>query len=149
MAINQQLTGRVYPAPHPYEVTRGKIREFTTAIGDANPLYLDRAAAVEAGYPDVIAPPTFPIIVDMEAVGQAVVDPELNLDFARVVHAGQQFRYSRPLRAGDRVSTVTRIADIKALGRNEVITFESEITDEAGAHVVTAVNTLAVRGAGD
>lgn len=149
MAINQQLTGRVYAAPQSYEVTRGKIREFATAIGDTNAFYLDPQAAAAAGYPDVIAPPTFPIIVDMEGISQAAIDPELNLDFARVVHAAQQFRYSRPLHAGDVVSTVTRIADIKVLGRNEVITLESEITDTSGAHVVTAVNTLAVRGAAE
>ncbi|GAB3211516.1 MaoC family dehydratase N-terminal domain-containing protein [Marinactinospora thermotolerans] len=146
MAINRDLLGRVYRSPEPYEVTRGKIREFADAIQDPNPVYRDTAEAKAAGYADVIAPPTFPIIMGMEAAGQAVTDPELRLDFSMVVHGDQRFRYSRPLQAGDVVTTVTTISDIKVLGGNELITLESEISTLAGEHVVTSVNMLVVRG---
>src|SRR5690606_29498384 len=110
MAINRELLGREYPSPEPYEVTRGKIREFAEAIGDANPVYTDPEAARKAGHPDVVAPPTFPIILSMAGAGQAVLDPELGLDFSMVVHGEQRFRYSRPVRAGDAVRSGTRMS---------------------------------------
>ncbi|WP_017623221.1 MaoC family dehydratase N-terminal domain-containing protein [Nocardiopsis chromatogenes] len=147
MAINRAFLGRAYPAPEPYEVTRGKIREFAEAVGDANPLYSDPATARDEGHPDVVAPPTFPIVLGMAGAGRAVTDPELGLDFSMVVHGEQRFRYTRPVRAGDLLDAVTRITDIRSVAGNELVTLESEITDPDGAHVVTAVNMLVVRGA--
>lgn len=149
MAINRAFLGREYPAPEPYEVTRGKIREFAEAVGDPNPLYSDPATARDEGHPDVVAPPTFPIVLGMAGAGRAVTDPELGLDFSMVVHGEQRFRYTRPVRAGDVLDAVTRITDVRSLAGNELITLESEITDPEGAHVVTAVNMLVVRGAAD
>ncbi|QBI55986.1 MaoC family dehydratase N-terminal domain-containing protein [Streptomonospora litoralis] len=149
MGINREYLGREYRSPQPYEVTRGKIREFAEAIGDPNPVYVDTDTARAAGYDDVIAPPTFPVIMGMEGMSQAVVDPELRLDFSMVVHGDQSFTYRRPLRAGDVVETVTRIADIATLGGNERLTLESEMRTVAGEHVLTAVNMLVVRGAAE
>ncbi|MFV2196336.1 MULTISPECIES: MaoC family dehydratase N-terminal domain-containing protein [unclassified Nocardiopsis] len=146
MAINADYLGREYPAPEPYEVTRGKIREFAEAINDPNPVYVDREAAKAAGYPDVIAPPTFPVILGMAGSAQAVADPELGVDFSRVVHGDQGFRYSRPLHAGDVLTAITRITDVKALGGNEMITLETVAEDAGGEHVVTAGMMLVVRG---
>lgn len=145
MAINRDHLGRVYQTPE-YEVTRGKIREFADAVLDPNPVYRDRASAKEAGYTDVIAPPTFPIILALEGAGQAIADPELRLDYSMVVHGDQRFRYSRPLRAGDLLTCRTTIAEIKTLGRNEMITLEGDIRTVDGEHVVTTVIMLVVRG---
>ncbi|MEU3017229.1 MULTISPECIES: MaoC family dehydratase N-terminal domain-containing protein [unclassified Nocardiopsis] len=146
MAINPDYLGREYPAPEAYEVTRGKIREFAEAINDLNPVYLDRASAKALGYADVIAPPTFPVILGMAGSALALSDPDLGVDFSRVVHGDQSFRYSRPLQAGDVLSTVTRITDIKALGGNELITMETVAEAADGEHVVTAGMMLVVRG---
>ena len=109
MPLDESFVGRVYPATEPYEVGREKIREFADAIGDDNPAYRDKAAAKALGYPDVIAPPTFPIVMTMKAAHQIVADPELGLDYSRVVHVEQRFSYSRPVRAGryDQISSVT------------------------------------------
>ena len=63
MAINPEYAGRTFEPSEPYEVSRVKIAEFATAIGDASPLCRDRAAAQAAGYPDVIAPPTLAIVI--------------------------------------------------------------------------------------
>ncbi len=146
MAINPDYLGREYPAPEAYEVTRGKIREFAEAINDLNPVYLDKASAKALGYADVIAPPTFPVILGMAGSAMTLADPDLGVDFSRVVHGDQSFRYSRPLRAGDVLSTVTRITDIKALGGNELITLETVAEAADGEHVVTASMMLVVRG---
>ena len=94
--------GRTYPKTAPYEVGREKIREFAEAIGDSNPAYLDPAAAQKLGHPDVIAPPTFPIVFTMVSTRPAVFDPEIGMDYARVVHGEQRFVYTRPVRAGHR-----------------------------------------------
>ncbi|GAB3463060.1 MaoC family dehydratase N-terminal domain-containing protein [Streptomonospora sediminis] len=149
MGINREYLGREYRSPQPYEVTRGKIREFAEAIGDSAAVYIDTATARAAGYDDVIAPPTFPVIMGMEGMSQAVVDPELRLDFSMVVHGDQSFSYQRPLQAGDVIETVTRIADIAALGGNERLTLESEMRTVEGEHVLTAMNMLVVRGGAD
>jgi acyl dehydratase len=146
VAINPDYLGREYPAPEAYEVTRGKIREFAEAINDLNPVYLDKASAKALGYADVIAPPTFPVILGMAGSALALADPDLGVDFSRVVHGDQSFKYSRPLRAGDVLSTVTRITDIKTLGGNELITMETVAEAADGEHVVTAGMMLVVRG---
>ncbi|MEU1902350.1 MaoC family dehydratase N-terminal domain-containing protein [Nocardiopsis dassonvillei] len=146
MAINPDYLGREYPAPEAYEVTRGKIREFAEAVNDPNPVYTDQASARAAGHPDVVAPPTFPVILGMAGSAQAIADPDLGLDFSRVVHGDQSFRYSRPLHAGDVLSSVTRITAIRALGGNELITLETEAHDADGEHVVTATMMLVARG---
>ena len=109
MPLDQSFVGRVFPPTAPYEVGREKIREFAEAIGDDNPVYRDRAAAQALGYSDVIAPPTFPIVVTMRASALVIGHPDLGLDYSRVVHGEQRFSYVRPVQAGqlDARATVT------------------------------------------
>ncbi|RKT17343.1 acyl dehydratase [Streptomyces sp. 1114.5] len=147
MALDPSFIGRSYPPTEPYEVGREKIREFATAIGDANPAYTDAEAAKALGHPDVIAPPTFPFVITYRAAGQVVQDPELGLDFSRVVHGDQKFAYTRPVRAGDRLSVAVTIDNIKSLAGNDVLTVRGEVTDATGEHVVTSVMTLVARAA--
>jgi acyl dehydratase len=145
MAINRDYAGRAFAASPPYEVSRVKISEFAAAIGDPNPLYRDRAAATAAGYPDVIAPPTFAIVISMAAAGTAVADPGLGLNYAMVVHGEQRFDYARPLMAGDVVTAQPTITEIRDAGRNVMLTTSTEIRTTAGELVCTAVSTLVER----
>ncbi|MCX4748418.1 MaoC family dehydratase N-terminal domain-containing protein [Kitasatospora sp. NBC_01287] len=147
MALDASFIGRSYPPTDPYEVGREKIREFAVAVGDANPVYTDPAAAQALGYPDVIAPPTFPFALSYAAAAQVVADPELGLDFGRVVHGDQKFAYTRPLRAGDRVRVAITIDNIRSLAGNDVLTVRGEIAAEDGEHVVTSIMTLVARAA--
>ncbi|MHB1431267.1 MAG: MaoC family dehydratase N-terminal domain-containing protein [Streptosporangiaceae bacterium] len=146
MAINPEYIGKTFPPGPPYEVSRVKLAEFADAIGDPNPVYRDRVAAAAAGYPDVIAPPTFPIVIGMAASGQALADPGLNLNYAMVVHGEQRFEYSRPLVAGDLVTATVTISDIRQAGRNSLMTTSTRIETVGGEHVCTAYNTLVERG---
>ena len=146
MAINPDFIGKTFPPSAPYEISRVKLAEFADAIGDGNPLYRDRAAAVEAGFPDVIAPPTFPIVISMASSGQAMADPGLNLNYAMVVHGEQRFEYQRPLHAGDVVTAEVTISDVRDIGRNSVITTSTKISTLNGEHVCTAHATLVERG---
>ncbi|MFZ3559243.1 MULTISPECIES: FAS1-like dehydratase domain-containing protein [unclassified Streptomyces] len=147
MALDQSFVGRTYPPTAPYEVGREKIREFAEAVGDANPAYLDRAAAERLGHPDVIAPPTFVFAITFKAAGEVIHDPELGLDYSRVVHGDQKFAYTRPVRAGDRLTVTSTIEGIKSLAGNDIIDVRGEVHDEAGEHVVTAWTKLVSRAA--
>ncbi|MEH6374166.1 MaoC family dehydratase N-terminal domain-containing protein [Streptomyces sp. KLMMK] len=147
MALDQSFVGRTYPATEPYEVGREKIREFAEAIGDTNPVYTDPEAAKALGHPDVIAPPTFVFSITYRAAGAVVNDPQLGLDYSRVVHGDQKFAYARPVRAGDRLSVVSTIESIKSLAGNDVLSVRGDVQDEHGEHVVTAHTTLVARAA--
>jgi acyl dehydratase len=147
MAINRDYVGRVFPASEPYEVSKVKIAEFADAIGDANPVYRDSAAAKAAGHPDVIAPPTFAIVISMTAAGTALADPDLGLNYAMVVHGEQRFSYLRPLTAGDVVTAQPTITEIRDAGRNVMLTTSTEIRTVTGELVCTALSTLVERGA--
>src|SRR5215467_11907413 len=146
MAINRDYVGRTFAGGEPYEVSRVKIAEFADAIGDPNPLYRDRAAAQAAGYPDVIAPPTFAIVISMAGSAPAVADPGLGLNYAMVVHGEQRFEYARPLMAGDVVTAQATISDIRDAGRNVMLSTKTEISTVDGEHVCTAHSTLVERG---
>ena len=146
MGVNTDYLGRTFPATEPYEVSRVKIAEFAEAIGDRNPLYTDVGAARAAGYPDVIAPPTFPIVITMAASRAAVADPGLRLNYAMVVHGEQRFSYARPLHAGDVVVAQSTISGIREVGSMTMVTTQTEIKTVAGELVCTGYSTLVERG---
>jgi acyl dehydratase len=146
MAINPDYVGRTFPATEPYEVSRVKIAEFAAAIGDPNPVYRDAEAARAAGYPDVIAPPTFAIVISMASSGSAVADPGLGLNYAMVVHGEQRFEYARPIVAGDVVTAQATIERIRTVGSLSMLTTRTQISTVAGEHLCSAVSTLVERG---
>ncbi|HEU0088489.1 MAG TPA: MaoC family dehydratase N-terminal domain-containing protein [Pseudonocardiaceae bacterium] len=146
MALDTAFIGRSYPAVGSYQVGREKIREFAAALGDHDPLYHDRDAARAAGHPDLIAPPTFAIILSIRAQEQLAGDPELGLDYSRVVHGDQSFTHHRPIHAGDELAATLHVDGIRTMGGNDMLTVRCEITDEAGEPVTTARSLLVVRG---
>ena len=146
MAINRDFIGRTFDFEVPYQVGREKVREFATAIGDNNPLFHDLAAAQAAGHRDHLAPPTFPFVITYRALIGAKGDPELNLNYAMVVHGEQKFTYTRPLYAGDEVIVDSVVADIAAVGRNELLTMEQHVKTLDGELIVTTRNVTVSRG---
>jgi acyl dehydratase len=146
MAVNRDYVGRTFAPTEPYEVSRTKIAEFATAIGEPSPLCHDPEAARQAGYPDVIAPPTFAIVITMTSSAQVTHDPGLGLNYARVVHGEQSFEHSRPLHAGDRVVATSTIEDIRDIGRHLMMTTRTDVTTLEGEHVCTARGALVERG---
>ena len=145
MPLNQALVGKEYP-PIRYEVGREKLREFAESVGETDPIYHDEEAARAAGHPDIPAVPTFPIVLSLR-VGQKVYDdPELGLDYSRVVHSEQEFSYHRPIFAGDRLLAAGRVASVEVKGRHELLAIETQVTTEAGEPVCSAMVTLISRG---
>ncbi len=147
MAINTDYIGRTFAPSEPYEVSRVKIAEFADAIGEPSPLCRDRAAAQAAGYPDVIAPPTFAIVVAAAGSAKATFDPGLGVNYAMIVHGEQSFAHARPLHAGDVVVAQSTIEDIRRIGSMTTLATVTEIKTLDGERVCTARSVLVERGA--
>ena len=146
MSVDKSYIGRVYPPTAPYEVGREKIREFADAVNDPNPAYRDPAAARALGHDDVIAPPTFAIVITLPAGRQVSHDPDLGIDYTRVVHGEQRFVHTRPVRAGDVLQVMVSIHDIRVAAGNDLVTTRADVTTVGGEHVLTAFGTLVARG---
>ena len=144
--MNPELQGRVFPPTPPYVVGREKVREFARAVFATNPINHDVDAARAAGHADVVAPPTFAVVVQESTLAQLLAEPDAGIDFTRVVHGDQRFTFSRPIVAGDELVATLTVSSVKTLGAHSMVTAESAITDATGAHVVTAISTLVVRG---
>ena len=146
MALDPELTGRSYPPSAVYEVGRAKIAEFAAAIGDDDPVYRDAGAARAAGHADVIAPPTFAIVVTLGAANVVFDDPAVALDYSRVVHGEQRFTHHRPIRAGDRLVATTTIDAVRSVAGNDLLTTRVDLATEDGEAVCTATSMLVARG---
>jgi acyl dehydratase len=146
VALDRALVGRSYPPSAVYEVGREKIAEFARAIGDDDPVHSDPAAAHAAGHPDVIAPPTFAIVVSLEAANVVLGDPDVSLDYSRVVHGEQRFAHHRPIRAGDRLVATTTIEAVRSVAGNDLLTTRVDLATADGEAVCTATSMLVARG---
>jgi len=144
--VNPELQGRQFPPTAAYLVGREKVREFAAAVLSTSPLNFDTDAAIAAGFADVVAPPTFAVVIQERTLAQLLGAPDAGIDFARVVHGDQRFSYSRPIVAGDQLVAQLTVSSVKSLGGHSMVTADSVITDASGAHVVTAISTLVVRG---
>lgn len=140
--MNPELVGRAFPPTAPYLVGREKVREFARAVFADAPQHSDPEAARALGYADVVAPPTFAMVVQDLTLQQLLGDPDSGIELSRLVHAEQRFRYSRPIVAGDELTATLAVTGIRTLGGNAMITSEAEIVDADGAHVVTTVSVL-------
>jgi acyl dehydratase len=148
MPLDQSFVGRTYPPSAPYQVGREKIREFAAAIGAGDPAYHDPEAARALGHADVIAPPTFPVVITMAASVQIIEDPALGLDYSRVVHGDQRFAYTRPIVAGDELVCVNTVEEIVSRAGHDFLTTRTDVATPAGEPVVTVWSKLVVRGEG-
>jgi acyl dehydratase len=147
MALDPSLLGRSTP-PESYLVGREKIREFADAIGADDGAYHDPAAAAALGYPDVVAPPTFPALLSMAGDRALLGDPAVGIELARVLHGDERFLYTRPIHAGDRLTYVTTIAEMMSRAGSDFLTTRTDVTTETGHPVVTVYSRVVVRGEG-
>ena len=140
-----EATGKTY-APFEYEVGREKIREYANAVGETNPIYQEREAARAAGFRDVVAPPMFAVVYSGGSVGPPIFDPEVGIDFMRMVHGGQEFVWGEPVCAGDTITTQTTFKDFSEKAGRKFYVFESVSTNQHGDEVVRGTWTNIVRG---
>ena len=145
MPLNQSLKGKEYQEVS-FTVERDRVVQFADAVGEENTAFRDADTAKSQGYGEQLAPPTFVTVMQIMTSGQVVLDQELGLNYALVVHAEQEYEWRRPVQVGDVLSAVPRIADIYAKGSNEFLVIEADIKDAAGQTVVIARTTLLSRG---
>jgi acyl dehydratase len=146
MAVKTEAIGKTYP-PTTYAVGREKIREYASAVGETNQLYFDVDAARAAGYDDVVAPPMFAVVYAARAVGPGIFDPEVGINFAMMVHAGQEFVWGPVVVAGDEITTTATVKEIADRGGMAFYVFESVSENQRGETVCTGTWTQIVRGA--
>jgi acyl dehydratase len=146
VAINPEFIGRTYPPTEAYSVGREKIREFALSLSDSSACYFEVESARALGYPDLVAPPTFAIVVTMKAGEQVVFDPELALDYTRVVHGDQKFTHHRPIFAGDELTSTVSVDSIRSVAGNDMITVKTEVHATSGELVCTVFSLLVSRG---
>jgi len=142
--VNTDAIGKSYPVTR-YAVGREKVREYAHAVGETNPLYLNVAAARSAGYADVVAPPMFAVVYQGRAITPALFDPEVGIDFPRMLHGGQEFIWGPVVVAGDEIETTTSIKDISQRGGMNFFVFETDSRNQRGETVCTGIWTNIVR----
>ncbi len=145
MPLNQSLKGKEYQEI-PFRVERDRVTQFARAVGEDDPVFNGAEAAKAAGFGEQVAFPTFPTVMQILASAQVVVDPELGLDYTRVVHGEQEYEWKRPIVVGDELRATPRIADMYSRGPNEFLVIEAEITAADGEVVCVARSTLLSRG---
>jgi acyl dehydratase len=145
VAVKTDAIGKTY-APTVYAVGREKVREFAHAVGETERLYLDPAGAREAGFADVVAPPMFAVVYSAPAVTPAIFDSEVGIDFARMVHGSQEFRWGPLVVAGDEIRTTAAVKDISERGGLGFFVFETSSENQRGETVALGTWTNIVRG---
>ena len=145
MPLNTEAIGKTYP-PTTYAVGREKIREYAAAVGETNPLHHDLDAARSAGYTDLVAPPMFAVVYSARSMGPAVLDPDIGISLALMVHGGQEFRWGPVVVAGDEITTTTTVKDISERGGMAFYVFESVSENQRGEQVCAGTWTNIVRG---
>ncbi|HET8535994.1 MAG TPA: MaoC family dehydratase N-terminal domain-containing protein [Solirubrobacteraceae bacterium] len=143
--MNTEAVGKTF-APTVYAVGREKIREYAHAVGETNPLHLDPEAARAAGHRDVVAPPMFCVVYSSPSVAPALFDPEVGINFAMMVHGGQEFVWGPLVVAGDEITTTVSVKSIEQRAGNGFYVFESRSVNQDGETVCTGTWTNIVRG---
>jgi len=139
------VVGKTWPA-FEYEVGREKIREYARAVGEENPVHLDPEAARAAGFRNVVAPPMFCVVYSAPALAPAMFDPDVAMNFAAMVHGGQEFEWGEPACSGDEITTSAKCLEIFEKDGKGFYVFESNSVNQNGDQVVRGTWTNIVRG---
>ncbi len=145
MTLLTEAIGKSY-APTLYAVGREKVKEYAYAVGETHPLHLDPEAARAVGYADVVAPPMFAVVYASRSIGPALLDPEVGLNFALMVHGSQEFRWGPLVIAGDEITTTAKVQDISQRGGMSFYVFETVSENQHGETVCAGTWTNIVRG---
>jgi acyl dehydratase len=145
VGLKTDAIGKSFP-PFEYEVGKEKIGEYARAVGEENPVYFDRDAAREAGFRDVAAPPMFAVVYSAGSVAPAFSDPDVGINFAMMVHGGQEFVWGEPVCAGDTISTSAEVKDIYEKDGKGFYIFETVSRNQDGQEVARGTWTNIVRG---
>lgn len=142
--LEKSLIGRE-SEPVVHEVEKGQIRRFADALGDPNPIYQDEALAKASGFAGLVSPPTFAVSLTANEKFRFSLD----LGTRSILLGEQQIELARPIVSGDRITVVTRVADVLeragASGPSDVLVLEDEGKDDKGELVFRTRATLILR----
>lgn len=145
MAVNTEAVGKEWD-PATFEVEGARIEQYAEAVGEPSEIHRDDEAAKAAGYRGQVAPPMFAVVYSAPAMGPAILDPEVGINFPAMVHGGQEFEWGEPVVAGDSITTVARCEEIYLKDGKGFYVFETVSTNQDGAETVRAKWTNIVRG---
>jgi acyl dehydratase len=132
-----------------YEVSREKIREYVTAVGDRNPLHSDPAAAHRLGYRDIVAPPTFAAVFSTLPMRRALADAgwvtRSTIDPSRILHGGQSFEFARSVVPGDRLIVQSIVDEVYEKKGLVFLVLATRVHGDGGERVLDAKTTLIIR----
>jgi acyl dehydratase len=146
VSVDPAIVGRVYPPSDPYQVGREKIREFAVATRATHPAHHDVEAAKALGYTDLVAPPTFAVVLAQRVEAQLIEDPAAGIDFSRVVHGEEKFRHHRPIVAGDSLTGILHVESVRERAGITMLTTRVELADGYGEPVSSVTSMLVIRG---
>jgi len=145
MAVKLDAVGKEW-SPASFEVEAERIRQYASAVGEDNPVYHDAEAAKAAGFRDLVAPPMFCVVYSAPALGPAMFDPEVGMNFAAMVHGGQEFEWGEPACSGDEITTSAKCLEIFEKDGKGFYVFETRSVNQDGAEVGRGTWTNIVRG---
>jgi acyl dehydratase len=144
MAIDKKFIGKTWPAQS-YDVCKEKIKEYAKAIKNPDPHYVDEEFAKKSKYGRIIAPPTFCVVFGANLIEPIFFDNELKLNLAMLVHGEQEFEFYEVVKAGDTVTTTSRISHIENKEKLDVISVELLSKNQQGRNVCKGIYTFVVR----
>ncbi len=142
--LDKTLIGRESEATV-VEVEKGAIRRLADAVGDANVVHTDEAAAHSAGFPSLVAPLTFPAVLSLNERFRHSLD----LGTRSLLLGEESIEYGRPIVAGDRLTVKTKVADVQeragTSGATDVLILETEGRGAEGEFVFRTRETYILR----
>jgi len=131
--IDKKWIGHELPVSE-LPIERSRLRFFAKTIGETDPVYTDLAAAHDAGYPDLPAPPTFLFAAGLDSGAHDRLVAQLDIPPSKLLHGEQGFIYYHPACAGDTITVRSRIEDIydKKNGALEFVIETSRATNQRG-----------------
>ena len=144
--IDKKLIGKKYPDIS-FAVEKQRLRFFSTATSQTDPIYFNEKFAKQKGYPSIVAPPTFLTTVGYEKDNPYDFLDELGIEIDRVLSAGQNYIFYNLIFAGDLISMKSRISDIydKKSGKLQFVEISSTFYNQKATKVAKSISTLVYR----
>ncbi|WP_173019479.1 FAS1-like dehydratase domain-containing protein [Streptomyces alkaliphilus] len=145
MLIARRLAG---PLPaYQVRIDREAVRLFADAIGAADDVHRDTAAARAAGHRDILAPPTYLFGIDLERGEVLRQLAEAGADPASCLHVSQEFRYTSSVCAGDTLVLWPSfvVPALPARGTREFVARDTMVRRPDGSPVARLRQVVAVQ----
>ena len=144
--LNRSLINKTYP-PIIFDIEKQRVRFFSKATGQTDPVYFDEDIAKENGFPSLLAPPTFLTTISHEQENPYQYLHDLSIDMKNVLHAGQSYKYHHLVFAGDQITMESKIKNMydKKDGSLQFIEFESIFLNQNKKLTVESLSTLVIR----